>query len=185
MNGSTPIGRSCARAPQCCKRKPSGNRMADVTTCCCRRASSLSARVACLLIPATSPPTTSGSLSHCHPRARRPSASKERTALARDEAQVAEIKAAQTLNAAAQPHRASAADHTLGLCRGGSGHSDRGCLQWDKARQLATKEAELSAEQTSNATLTNSLNKRQADLEPRTSQHSRSTFRDQTVARRI
>ena len=41
-------------------------------------------------------------------------------ALARDEARVAEIKTAPGT------HCALAADHTLGLCRGGSGHTDRG-----------------------------------------------------------
>src|SRR5439155_10875725 len=44
-------------------------------------------------------------------------------------------------------------------------------LQWDKARQLATKENELSAEQANNATLKDSLNERQAELD-----HARAEF---------
>ena len=72
---------------------------------------------------------------------------------------VAEIKAAR--HARARRH-ARAADHTLGLCGGGSSHSHRGrdrrrILQWDKARQL-----QRASEQ---RRLKNSLNKRQLELD--------------------
>src|SRR5262249_12272116 len=40
-----------------------------------------------------------------------------------------------------------------------------GYLQWDKARQLATKEIALSAEQASNAGLRTSLDRRQVELD--------------------
>jgi hypothetical protein len=40
-----------------------------------------------------------------------------------------------------------------------------GYLQWDKARQLATKETEIAAEQASNAALRQSLNARQIALD--------------------
>src|SRR5262249_39214600 len=101
----------------------------------------------------------------------------ERAQLERDKAQVAEIKAAQARTARLQrmTRRAIAAAAAVILIAGGI----VGWLQWDKARQLAVQEvalaesrrqldeaqATVSAEQTRNAALNDSLNRRQIALD--------------------
>src|SRR5262245_39774349 len=101
----------------------------------------------------------------------------ERAQLERDRAQVAEIKAAQARTARLQriTRWAVAAAGALILIAGAT----VGYLQWDKARQLATKEvalteskqeldrahANVSAEQANNAQLKNTLDGRQLELD--------------------
>jgi hypothetical protein len=98
-------------------------------------------------------------------------------ALARDEARVAEIKAGQNRTARLQrtTHWAFAAVGAVILIAGAT----VAFLQWDKGQQLATKEralaeaehtldetrASVSAERTNNATLRDSLNKRQLEID--------------------
>jgi Tol biopolymer transport system component len=87
----------------------------------------------------------------------------EHAQLERDKAQVAEIKAAQARTARLQriTRWAFTAVAAVILIAGGI----VGWLQWDRARQLATKEVALSAEQASNADLKSSLDRRKLELD--------------------